>query len=60
MTSHILYLVVFAALVSAVFAVLQREHPREQARFGLLLFGAFVGSALLLGWLMLPLPIGGR
>ncbi len=60
MTSHILYLVVFAALVSAVFAVLQREEPREQARFGLLLFGAFVASALVLGWLMLPLPIGGR
>jgi prepilin signal peptidase PulO-like enzyme (type II secretory pathway) len=58
-TSHLLYLVVFAALVSAVFAVLQREDPREQVRFGLLLFGAFVGAALVLGWLMLPLPLGG-
>lgn len=60
MTSHFLYLVVFAALVSAVFAVLQREDPREQVRFGLLLFGAFVVSGVVLGWLMLPLPLGGR
>ena len=60
MTSHLLYLVVFAALVSAVFAVLQRHEPREQVRFGLLLFGAFVVSGLVLGWLMLPLPLGGR
>lgn len=59
MTSHVLYLVVFAALVSAVFAMLQRSDPREQVRFGLLLFAAFVGSALVLGWLMLPLPLGG-
>lgn len=59
MTSHFLYLVIFAALVSAVFAALQRQEPREQLRFGLLLFGAFIASALVLGWLMLPLPIGG-
>lgn len=59
MTSHVLYLVVFAALVSVVFAVLQKDQPREQVRFGLMLFGAFVLSALVLGWLMLPLPIGG-
>lgn len=59
MTSHFLSLVVFAALVSTVFAVLQRQDPREQVRFGLLLFCAFVASALVLGWLMLPLPVGG-
>jgi prepilin signal peptidase PulO-like enzyme (type II secretory pathway) len=58
-TSHLLYLVVFAALVSTVFAVLQREEPREQVRFGLQLFAAFVGAALVIGWLMLPLPLGG-
>lgn len=58
MSSHLLYLVVFAALVSTVFAVLQRDDPREQARFGLMLFAAFLGAAIVLGWLMLPLPIG--
>lgn len=58
MSSHFVFLVIFAAIVSAVFAVLQREEPREQARFGLMLFAGFVAAALVLGWLMLPLPLG--
>ena len=60
MTSHFLYLVVFAGIVSAVFAVLQRDTPAEQVRLALRLFGGFLAAALVLGWLMLPLPIGGR
>jgi uncharacterized membrane protein len=56
--SHFIYLVLFAAIVSAVFAVLQRDSPAEQVRFGLTLFAAFVGAAVVLGWLMLPLPFG--
>lgn len=58
MTSHFLLLIVFAVLVSTVFAVLQRDTPREQLRLGLLLTGGFVGTAIVLGWLMLPFPIG--
>jgi heme A synthase len=58
MSSHFTYLVLFAALVSAVFAVLQRDAPREQLRFGLTLFAGFVAAAVVLGWLMLPLPFG--
>lgn len=58
MTSHLLHLVVFAGLVSAVFAALQREAPRDQARYAVRLWLAFVGGALLLGWLMLPFPLG--
>lgn len=57
MTSHLLYLVLFAFLVSLVFAVLLRDDPRAQLRTGALMFGGFVGSALLLGWLMYPLPL---
>ena len=57
MVSHVAYLVLFAALVSTVFAVLQRDTPREQARFWLVLFAGFVGTALVLGWLMYPLPL---
>ena len=57
MTSHLLFLVLFAFLVSLVFAVLLRDEPRAQLRTGALMFGGFVGSALLLGWLMYPLPL---
>jgi len=56
MTSHFALLLVFAFLVSLVFAVLMKDHPREQLRFGALLFGGFVATALVLGWLMYPFP----
>jgi hypothetical protein len=55
--SHFLLLVLFALLVSVVFAVLVKDEPREQIRFGGLLFAAFVASALVLGWLMYPFPL---
>jgi len=55
--SHILLLVVFALLVSAVFAALTKDNPREQFQFGALLFGGFLVSALALGWLMYPFPL---
>jgi len=57
MTDHLLYLVVFAALVSLVFAVLLRDDAREQARTGVLLFGGFIVAAIVLGWLLYPFPI---
>jgi hypothetical protein len=47
----------FAFLVSLVFAVLVRDEPRAQLRFGALMFAAFMGGALVLGWLMFPLPL---
>ncbi len=55
--SHVLLLVLFAFFVSLVFAALTKDDPREQVRFGLMLFGAFVVSALALGWLMYPFPL---
>ena len=57
MTSHFLLLLLFAALVSAVFAALARDEPRAQLQTGAIMFGGFVGTALLLGWLMYPLPL---
>jgi hypothetical protein len=54
--SHLLALVMFAALVSTVFATLLRNDRRSRLRFGLLAFGAFVLSAILVGWLMYPFP----
>jgi len=57
MHSHLLLLVLFAFFVSLVFAVLTRDAPREQLRFGSLLFAAFVGGAIVVGWLMYPFPL---
>jgi hypothetical protein len=54
--SHLVVLLIFAALVSTVFALLQRDEPRERLRFGLLTFGAFVLSVFVVGWLMYPFP----
>jgi heme A synthase len=56
-TSHLLLLIVFALLVSAVFAALARDEPAAQLRTGAMMFGAFVAAAILLGWLMYPLPL---
>jgi hypothetical protein len=56
-TSHLLLLVLFSFFVSLVFGVLLRDQPREQLRTGGLMFGGFVAAALVLGWLMYPLPL---
>jgi hypothetical protein len=57
MTSHLLVMLVFSLLVSTVFAVLLRDEPRAQLVVGVKMFAAFVGTAILLGWLMYPLPL---
>jgi hypothetical protein len=56
-TTHLGLLLLFSAFVSVAFAVLMRDEPREQLRLGARLFGTFVGSAVLLGWLLYPLPL---
>jgi hypothetical protein len=56
MDSHLLNLLVFSALASSVFAILLRDDPRSRVRFGVFAFGAFVLSALAVGWLMYPFP----
>jgi len=55
-TSHFMMLTIFAALVSIAFALLMRQDPKEQLRFGILAFVCFLGSAFLIGWLMFPFP----
>lgn len=57
MTDHFLLMAVFAFFVSLVFAVLMRDDPRQQLRLGAIMFCGFIASALVLGWLMYPLPI---
>jgi len=55
--SHFLLLVIFASFVSLVFAVIAKDEPRDQLRFGGLMFGGFLASAIALSWLMFPFPL---
>jgi hypothetical protein len=57
MRSHVVLLSVFALFVSLVFALIAKDDPREQLRFGALMFAGFLGAAFVLGWLMFPFPI---
>ena len=56
MASHFLVLLVFSALVSSVFAMLLRDDARTLLRFAVMAFGAFVLSAVVVGWIMHPFP----
>ena len=57
MQSHMVLLVLFAFFVSLVFAVIAKDEARDQLRFGGLMFGGFLVSAFVLGWLMFPFPL---
>ena len=37
--------------------VIAKDEPHDQLRFGGLMFGGFLASALVLGWLMYPFPL---
>ncbi len=55
--SHFPALVIFALIVSAVFALITKITPREQFRYGVFVFFSFLFVALVVGWLMYPLPL---
>ena len=57
MQSHFLLMTLFAFFVSLVFAVLAKDGASEQMRFGALMFGGFIVAAIVLGWLMYPVPL---
>ena len=57
MQSHAVLLVLFAFFVSLVFAVIAKDDARSQIRLGGMMFGGFLASAVVLGWLMYPLPL---
>ena len=57
MQSHIVLLAVFAFFVSLVFALIAKDQLRDQLRFGGMMFGGFLASAIVLGWLMYPFPL---
>lgn len=56
MNDHLLLLLLFVTCVSAVMAVIQKDDHAAQLRLALLMIGGFTGAAVLLGWLMFPLP----
>lgn len=55
--SHFTALVVFALIVSTVFAMITKNEPREQFRYGVFVFLSFLAVAVVVGWLMYPLPL---
>jgi hypothetical protein len=57
MQSHFVLLALFAFFVSLIFAVIAKDDLSDQLRFGGMMFGGFLLSALALGWLMYPFPI---
>ena len=55
--SHVTALVIFAVIVSTVFALITKSEPREQLRYGVFVFLSFLAVAFAVGWLMYPLPL---
>ena len=55
--SHITALVLFAFLVSVVFALINKARPMEQLKYGAFVFLSFLGVALIVGWFMFPFPL---
>lgn len=50
--SHFLAVLLFALFASVVFGITQRSTPRGMIRYGIYCFVLFVGSAIVLSWLM--------
>lgn len=50
--THFTALVLFALFASVVFGITQRDTPQRMVRYGAYCFVLFVGSAVLLSWLM--------
>jgi hypothetical protein len=57
MTSHFGLLLLFAFFVSLVFATITKDSPKEQLLLGAKMFGAFVGAAIALGWVLRLFPL---
>ncbi len=51
-TSQFAAVLLFALFASTVFGITQRETPRRMFRYGLYCFSLFVGSAIVLSWVM--------
>lgn len=50
--SHFTAVLIFAVCASTVFGITMRETPQRMVRYGAYCFALFVGSAILLSWVM--------
>jgi hypothetical protein len=50
--SHFASVLLFALFASVVFGITQRETPQRMFRYGIYCFALFVGSAIVLSWVM--------
>ncbi|KAA6457242.1 hypothetical protein DYQ86_23205 [Acidobacteria bacterium AB60] len=50
--SHFSAVLLFALCASIVFGITMRDTPRRMVRYGAYCFVLFVGSAIVLSWLM--------
>ncbi len=50
--SHFTAVLLFALFASTVFGITMRETPRNMFRYGLYCFLLFVGSTIVLSWVM--------
>ncbi|HEX4999059.1 MAG TPA: hypothetical protein VFY29_12595 [Terriglobia bacterium] len=55
--SHFSALFIFSVAVSTVFALVTKNTPREQFRYGVRILIYFLGAAIILGWIMRPFPL---
>ena len=50
--THFTAVLLFALFTSIVFGITQRETPKRMLRYGVYCFVLFVGSTILISWLM--------
>ena len=50
--SHFSALTLFALFASVIFGITMRDTPRRMIRYGIYCFVLFVGSAIVLSWVM--------
>ncbi len=57
--THFLALILFSTLVSIAFAALSSEHhtTQERIKYGLKVFGYFVGLGFVIAWVLYFLPL---
>jgi hypothetical protein len=55
--SHFGALLLFSLIVSTVFALITKNEPADQFRYGIFVFLSFLAVALVVGWIMYPLPL---
>jgi uncharacterized membrane protein len=50
--SHLISMVIYAALVCIVLALIRRENKKARLKYAVSLFLIMIGGALLFGWFM--------